>query len=293
MNFEKLISADDLADLIDDGGKGGKLVIVDCRFALTDPELGRRKYNSGHIPGAFYAHLDNDLAAPVDSTTGRHPLPDIRDFARLVARWGVNAETQVVVYDDAGGAIAARLWWMLKWIGHHRVALLDGGFQAWERAGYATDSGVPEQVSVDDDAVGNQQNVKGEMPWIDTHTLKTRLEAGEITLLDARAEARFSGDHEPIDPVAGHVPGAICLPFEANLGEDGCFLPEQELRGRFEKVLGDMQADATITHMCGSGVTACHNILAMEIAGLAPTTLYVGSWSEWITDPERSIATGV
>ena len=264
-------------------------VIVDCRFNLLQPQLGREEYHAGHIPGAFYAHLDADLSSPVTPESGRHPLPDRDAFARLAGSWGVGADTQVVVYDQGAGAIAARLWWLLRWIGHERVALLEGGYGAWLAAGGAIDAGVPTRI---EDAP--PAGVRGEhAPWIGTQALVEAL--GRTRLIDARDTARYRGESEPIDTVAGHVPGAINRPFSDNLDTDGRFHDADTLRRQFQSLPGmtDVaEGAAGVVHMCGSGVTACHNILAMEIAGLGGSTLYAGSWSEWIRDPSRVVETG-
>ena len=251
------------------------LVVFDCRFSLADTEAGRRAYATGHVPGARYAHLDEHLSGPVGATTGRHPLPDPARLADWLGASGVGNDTDVVVYDDVGGAFAVRLWWLLRWLGHHRAALLDGGLAAWQAAGGALSTEAPQPVPArltarPDDGL-----------WITTDALAAALPAGTVLVIDARAPERYRGEVEPIDPVAGHIPGAINLPFSGNLGPDGCFLPPVELRRRFETALGGTPA-ARVAHSCGSGVNACHNLLAMELAGLTGSRLYAGSWSEWI-----------
>lgn len=260
-------------------------VVVDCRFRLTEPAAGRRLYDAGHIPGARYADLDLDLAAPITPNTGRHPLPDRQTFARCLGAWGIGANTQVVAYDDAGGAIAARLWWLLRWVGHEASAVLDGGIGAWIASEGALETTMPAI-----DAVCFTPCVDA-MPHVDASFVTTHvLGASTALLLDARSPDRFRGVHEPIDPVKGHVPGALNRPFERNLGADGRFLSPPALAQAFGAVLGNIAA-RDVVHMCGSGVTACHNLLAMEIAGLTGSRLYPGSWSEWIRDPARPIAT--
>jgi len=279
--FTTLIDAAELARHLDDPA----WVVIDCRFTLTDPAAGRRAYDKGHIPGARYAHLEDDLSAPVGPGTGRHPLPAPDALSRRLGQWGVGDGTQVVVYDDIFGAIASRLWWLLRWLGHDAVAVLDGGLPAWLRTGHLLSTDAPRSApatfvprlrpdaSLDSDAVAQG------------------LARHEVLLIDARAEERFLGEVEPLDPVAGHVPGAVNWPYEDNLDLDGRFLPAGELRQHYAGLLGRL-APGQAVHMCGSGVTACHNLLAMERAGLGGSRLYGGSWSAWITDPKRPVATG-
>lgn len=259
-------------------------VVVDCRFNLADPAAGRCAYQAGHIPGARYAHLDQDLSAPVTATTGRHPLPDPARLAEQLGAWGIGPETQVVTYDDLGGMLAAaRLWWLLRWLGHTAVAVLDGGLPAWTRAGLPLSPDVPVIAARTFTARPDDRL------WLTVEQVQG-LPAHEL-LLDARGAARYRGEMEPIDPVAGHMPGALNLPTESNLAADGCFLPAAALRARFAALLGERPA-ARVVHSCGSGVTACHNLLAMEVAGLSGSRLYAGSWSEWIRDPQRPVAMG-
>ncbi len=258
-------------------------VVMDCRFSLADPEAGRRAYRDSHLPGARYAHLDQDLSGPVTPATGRHPLPDPERLAQKLGEWGIGHGTQVVVYDDMGGMLAAaRLWWLLRWLGHAARAVLDGGLPAWRRAGLPLTAEAPTARPTSfaprpDDRL-----------WVTTEQVLA-LPAAEA-LLDARAAARYRGEMEPIDPVAGHIPGALNSPTENNLTPEGYFLPVGALQARFAAVLGD-RPPATVIHACGSGVTACHNLLAMEAAGLGGSRLYAGSWSEWIRDPRRAVAT--
>ena len=259
-------------------------VVIDCRFSLADPEAGRRAYRDSHLPGAHYAHLDEDLSDPITPTTGRHPLPDPERLAQKLGAWGIDHDTQVVAYDDMGGMLAAaRLWWLLRWLGHTACAVLDGGLPAWRRAGLPLTAEIPAArptafVSRPDDRL-----------WMSTEQVLA-LSSTEV-LLDARAAARYRGEMEPIDPVAGHIPGALNLPTDGNLTPEGHFLPVAALRERFAAALDD-RAPATVIHACGSGVTACHNLLAMEAAGLGGSRLYAGSWSEWIRDPQRVVAVG-
>ena len=280
MNHDTLIDAATLHAHLDDP----HWVVVDCRFSLMDTEAGRRAYQESHLPDARYAHLDEDLSSLITPITGRHPLPDPYQLARMLGEWGIGPGTQVVAYDDMGGMLAAaRLWWLLRWLGHEAVAVLDGGFPAWQRAGLPLTAEAPAvQPMVFHDRPDDRL-------WLTT----ARVQAlpAEKVLLDARAAARFRGEMEQIDPVAGHIPGAVNLPTADNLTANGIFLSRAELRVRFAAVLGERPPTAVV-HSCGSGVTACHNLLAMEAAGLRGSRLYAGSWSEWIRDPNRPIATG-
>ncbi len=260
-------------------------VVVDCRFVLTDPEAGRRAYAQGHIPGARYAHLDEDLSGLITPTSGRHPLPDPALLARRLGAWGIDAAKQVVAYDADTGAVASRLWWLLRWLGHEAAAVLDGGLAKWSREGRALSAEPPKPVPT-----RFQPRVDDKL-WVSTAVVARALAGGDHLLIDARAPERFRGEVEPIDAVAGHVPGARNRPSNANLGTDGCFLASEALRSQFQQLLGDGAA-APVVSMCGSGVTACHNLLAMEHAGLRGGRLYVGSWSEWIRDPRRPVAKG-
>lgn len=281
MAYTTVISAEDLdAHLKDDNW-----VIVDCRFTLTNPEAGRRLYEETHIPGARYLHLDDDLAAPVTEKTGRHPLPDPDVLAKKLGELGIDNNTQVVVYDDTFGAMASRLWWLLRWLGHDKVALLDGGLPAWMRK---------KKPMTADIATFPQKKFVPEVRFglvIDTPAMEAVVESGDSIIIDARAEERFTGEVEPLDKVAGHIPGAINLPFEDNLDFDATFMSKEEMTELYNSLLGDKDASQVVM-MCGSGVTACHNLVAMEIAGLKGARLYAGSWSEWITDSNRPIAAG-
>jgi thiosulfate/3-mercaptopyruvate sulfurtransferase len=276
-----LVTTEDLAAHLDDPN----WVVFDCRFTITDPESGRLAYDKAHIPGARYVNLDQDLSAPMGTMTGRHPLPDPRVLTEKLCAWGVGVNRQVVVYDDSYGSIACRMWWLLRWLGHPGVALLDGGYPKWTREKRPVTADVPEphkaacaclpetsQIAVAEDVL---------------HASQT----GDAIILDARSDRRFTGEYEPADPVAGHVPGALNLQFEDNLDVDGTFLPPEALRETYQALLKGKPTWQVI-HMCGSGVTACHNVLAMEIAGLPGSRLYAGSWSQWITDPARPVATG-
>lgn len=264
-------------------GPAADWALIDCRFDLEDKAWGEAVYREGHIPGAYYAHLEDDLSAPQTADSGRHPLPDWQAFADRLGRWGVHPDTQVVVYDQGGGAFAARLWWLLRCVGHTRAAVLDGGWAAWQSAGGAESREAP---------AAHLQPVEL-LPgggWVTTEEIEKNLYSMEFTLVDARNRERFIGRQEPIDPVAGHIPGARNFPFEHNLDANGLFRQPLALREAWLACLQDA-SPACVVHMCGSGVTACHNLLAMEVAGLYGSRLYVGSWSEWIRG-DRPVASG-
>jgi thiosulfate/3-mercaptopyruvate sulfurtransferase len=281
MYINTIVSTEDLAAHLDDPN----WVVFDCRFTLTDPEAGREAYAKGHIPGARYVHLDDDMSAPVGEATGRHPLPDPKVLTEKLCSWGVGVNKQVVVYDDSFGAMAVRLWWMMRWLGHPGVALLDGGYPKWTREKRPVTAAVPEMHKAACACLPEPNQIVG------AGEVLRASQTGEQLILDARPDRRYSGEFEPLDPVAGHVPGALNRPFEDNLDLDGTFLPPEALREEYQALLKG-RAPWQVIHMCGSGVTACHNILAMEIAGLPGSRLYPGSWSEWITDPSRPVATG-
>jgi len=279
---ETLIQTDTLATQLVDPA----WVVFDCRFVLADPAAGPKRYAEGHIPGARYLHLDRDLASPVTPDTGRHPLPDPSRLAELLGRMGVDDHIQVVVYDDAGGAYAARLWWLLRWLGHRQAAVLDGGWQRWLQEGRPVTTELP-KPELRKFTAQLQTGM-----WVTTgEVLELVLGRKRGRLMDARGASRYRGEEEPIDPVAGHVPGAINLPFTENLAADGRFKEPAVLARRFEQALAGLSAAQAIS-MCGSGVTACHNLLAMEAAGLTGARLYAGSWSEWIRDASRPVARG-
>jgi thiosulfate/3-mercaptopyruvate sulfurtransferase len=276
-----LIEPEDLARHIHDPA----IVVVDCRYDLFDPAAGRRDYDSAHIPGARYADLASDLSRASGPRDGRHPLPDRAEFARRLGALGIDAGSEVIVYDEGPGAVAARLWWMLGWIGHERCRLLNGGLRAWTMAGQALERSTVHWP------VRNYQRVDA-FPErvIDSDALPDFLGRGGL-LIDARAPTRYRGEQEPIDPVAGHVPGAVNVPFSANLEPGGRFLEPDALRRRYGPLLAGHEADQ-VAAMCGSGVTACHTLLALRIAGFGAARLFAGSWSEWIRDPARPVATG-
>ena len=262
--------------------------IVDCRFDLARPEWGALAWAAGHIPNAQYAHLDRDLSGPRTALTGRHPLPAIAALTAPFGRGGIDKKVQVVAYDQGAGAYAARLWWLLRWLGHQQVTVLDGGFAAWERAGLPLETAVtvrsPRRFTAAP-AAGLVVTTAA-LAQADAAGALTR---GELTLVDARSADRFAGQNETLDPVAGHIPGARNHPFSGNLDAHGRFLSAPELRRCWADTLRERPAP-TLIAMCGSGVTACHNLLALEAAGLAGARLYAGSWSEWIRDPARPVA---
>jgi len=277
-----LINAEQLQARIDDTG----LRILDCRFVLSQPDAGRKSYLLGHIPGAVYADLDKDLAGPVGEGSGRHPLPGPADLELIFGRLGISADTDVVVYDDGSGALAARAWWLLQWMGHEQVALLDGGLKRWQALGMALDVG---DVTVEVQRFSGSS--RGDWTVEADEILLHVLAIEPLPLIDARDEARYRGEVEPIDKIAGHIPGAINVPFQRSLNSDGCWKTPTELRKLWADELGDAPK-ARLSVMCGSGVTACHLIISARLAGLPHPRLYVGSWSEWIEDPTRPIATG-
>ena len=263
------------------------LVILDCRFALEDPDYGLRSYAEGHIEGAQFADLERDLSGPVTKgVTGRHPLPDPDELIERLRGWGINNDSDVVLYDDGPGAFSARAWWLLAWLGKRDgVFVLDGGLKAWHAAGFPLNlDSVRLPRGHFDGAPDNQLLIKAQ-------ALQKRLNDPALTLIDARALPRFRGEVEPIDPVAGHIPGAQCAAFGENLDSSGRFLPVEQLKQRFAEKLGDRSPDELVAY-CGSGVTACHNLFALALAGYPLGKLYAGSWSEWINDPQRGVATG-
>ena len=260
-------------------------VVIDTSFDLADTDAGERRFRSSHVPGSHYRHLDRDLSAAKTGRNGRHPLPDRAAFARSVGAWGIAPGTQVVALDAQGSVYAARLWWMLRWIGHREVAVLDGGLAAWQRAGGALVADPAPAPT----ALPPYPDLPSLAPTVDAGGVATR--PPRRAVLDARSGERFRGEVEPIDAVAGHIPGALNRFHRDNLGEGGVFKTPSALHDEFAALLGDRTPDEVI-HSCGSGVTACHNLLAMEHAGLAGSLLYPGSWSEWSSDPARPVARG-
>lgn len=271
------------------------LAVIDCRFDLARPQWGREAYATARIPHALYAHLDRDLSGKTSASTGRHPLPPIDELAARLGQWGIDAQVHVVTYDQGSGAYAARLWWLLRWLGHMRVAVLDGGIAAWQEEKLPLDTAPVSQALTGRPARRFEARPDADMV-VSTSELEGLIGSGEIAtadqvLIDARSAERFAGRGETIDPVAGHIPGARNHPFADNLDSTGRFLDRGTLRERFAKTLEGVPPDAAIC-MCGSGVTACHDLLAMEVAGLEGARLYAGSWSEWIRDPTRPITSG-
>jgi thiosulfate/3-mercaptopyruvate sulfurtransferase len=276
-----LVSADELIAHIGDP----TWRIIDCRHDLGNTEYGANAYAKGHIPGALFLHLDRDMSGAKNGRTGRHPLPDPAVFAKRMGECGVGPDTQVVAYDNEGGIFASRLWWMLRWLGHDNVALLDGGLPGWRRAKQALVTDVP---SVTPTAF----QARPQALVVNADEVLANLQSPNTLILDARAPERFSGEEETLDPVGGHIPGAVNRFYFDNLDDAGCyFKPADELLAEYNALLAGRDP-ARVVQQCGSGVTACHNLLAMEIAGLNGSKLYPGSWSEWCADPARPIATG-
>ena len=281
MAFTTLISTAALALHLDDPA----FALVDCRYKLDDESWGGREYTNLHIPGAVYAHLGHDLAGPKNGTNGRHPLPDPRVLAETFSRLGIESGVQVVAYDQDNGMYASRLWWLLRWLGHDAAAVLDGGFKKWIAEHRPTKSGDEHRVPKAFNAM-----TRAEMA-VDAQTVASLAAKPEWTLIDARAPERYRGETEPIDKTPGHIPGAANHFFQWNLDEQGLFRTPEQLRTRVKESLGDVSADRIVCY-CGSGVTACHNLLALEHAGLKGAKLYAGSWSEWSADPSRPVERG-
>ena len=260
------------------------VVVIDCRFDLARPDAGEQAYATGHIPGAAYAHLDRDLSGPKTGSNGRHPLPSADALIATLGRLGIDATTQVVAYDQDNGMYASRLWWLLRWMGHSSVAVLDGGFAAWVADGHAVTDGVEVHSARTFTGSPNPALV------VDAASVAALAASSEARVIDARAPERYRGEVEPLDPVAGHIPGALNYFYLRNL-EQGRFRSAEALRAEFEPLVAGVQADQVVSY-CGSGVTGCHNLLALEHAGFRGARLYPGSWSEWVADPARPIAKG-
>ena len=276
-----LVSTQELADRL----SNADVVVLDCRHDLMDLEKGSRAYAEGHIPGAHFLHLDEDLSGKKTGANGRHPLPDIAAFAIKMGAIGIDSNKRVIAYDDAGGPYAARLWWLLRWLGHDNVAVLDGGINKWLAEGRPTDRNLPTARPAT--FVATPKNAM----TVDADFLMANIKQSTSVVVDARAPERYRGETEPIDPVAGHIPGALNRLFKNNLNADGTFKTAATLKQEFSELLSG-KPPSQVINQCGSGVTACHNLLALEIAGLSGSKLYPGSWSEWCADPARPVATG-
>ncbi|WP_372372809.1 sulfurtransferase [Alcaligenes faecalis] len=280
--FEFLISAEQVQVNLNNS----EWLILDVRHDLADHQAGRRAYEQGHIPGAVFLDHEVDLAAPKTGLNGRHPLPSRQALAQLLQQNGLRDGMQVVVYDAQGSLFASHMWWMLRWLGHPQVAILDGGWQAWQQLGGVEESGPAKPTpSVAELSVLEQ----AAMPTVQTDQVLKNLSKPIFTVLDARAAERYRGDVEPMDPVAGHIPDALNRSHLNNLGEQGRFKPAEQLRQEFQDLLGTISAEMVV-HQCGSGITACHNLFAMELAGLPGSSIYPGSWSEWVSDASRPVA---
>ena len=276
MSYSTLVDVSTLRNHLDDPD----WVVFDCRFDLADIASGRRAYTQAHIPNAVYGHIDDNLSSPIAPTTGRHPLPDTDKLIRWLGVSGIDQAKQVVVYDASGGAMAVRLWWLLRWLGHTAVALLDGGWPAWQKSNLGVTADITHP---------NPTTFNGTPDWsqvLSSNDVLANLASSEWLLIDARTAERHRGESEPIDPIAGRIPGSVNMPLQHHLNAEGQFLSAPELRALYDPLLVGHEPRRTACY-CGSGVTACHNLLAMEIAGLGGGCLYAGSWSEWIRDPSR------
>jgi len=279
MSYTTLVDVATLAAHLDDPA----WLVVDVRHQLADTGYGERAYAVGHIPGAVFLHCDRDLSGPMNGANGRHPLPAPEKLAQCFGAIGIGPQTQVVVYDDAQGMIAGRLWWLLRWLGHDRVALLDGGLQAWQAVNGPLTPEMPRRSPTTFSVTMSES-------CVDADYVRAFMQTSRLHLVDARAPDRFRGENETMDPVGGHIPGAVNRFFRDNLQADGRYKPAAELRAEWLAVLAGTTPEQVV-HQCGSGVSACHNMLAMEIAGLTGSRLYAGSWSEWCADPARPVST--
>ncbi|MDI1279635.1 sulfurtransferase [Methylobacter sp.] len=279
MTYTTLVSAETLHQQLNHPD----WIIVDCRFSLANTEAGAKAYRHGHIPNARYAHLDKDLSSAITDFTGRHPLPNFALLAKKLGDWGVTNTSQVVVYDDAGGAFAGRLWWLLRCMGHDKVAVLNGGIKQWQK------QGLPVTTTLPTVKPATFRPYLNEASWLSALQVQNNMAKKSICLIDARTPERYRGKQEPVDPVAGHIPGALNRAFQLNLDSNGLFLSAEQLREQFNQLIGTTVPEQVV-HYCGSGVTACHNLLAMEYAGLTGSKLYAGSWSEWIRNKNRAVA---
>lgn len=280
MNSEPLIAPAELHV----GIGAGRCIAADCRFELTNPGRGREAYVAGHIPGARYAHLDDDLSSPVTGSSGRHPLPDAKRFAAFLSRIGWHPDVLLVAYDERSSAFAGRLWWLMRYFGLS-AAVLDGGFDAWLRAGLPVETRGREPEPTAAPVLEASADMAISVGQVE------QAAAAGLTLVDARGADRFAGKNETLDTRAGHIPGALNRPYTMNLDADGCFKSADRLRAEFRALLGEVAPDRVVNY-CGSGVSACHNLIALERAGISGTRLYPGSWSEWLRDADRPVATG-
>ncbi len=279
--FDLLISVEQLRRHLHDA----HWCVIDVRHDLFDLPAGIRAYRAGHIPGAVFADIETQLSGAKTGFNGRHPLPRREDLVETFRVWGIDRDTQIVAYDAQGGQFASRLWWVARWLGHHHVALLDGGWPRWLSQTQLSSVDIPKKPR------GNFTETASLLPLVTVDQVLESMHDAARVVLDARTPERYRGEQEPIDPVAGHIPGASNRPWQENLNPDQTFKTPPELRSEFEALLGQ-RSPHRITHQCGSGVTACHNVFAMEVAGLPGSALYGGSWSEWIADPARPVATG-
>ena len=288
MSYSTLVST----DVLEQNLHNSEWVIFDCRASLLDHDAGLKAYNEGHIPNSIFCDLKKDLSSQITSTTGRHPLPNIDAFINKLENWGVSStpkkQSQVVVYDDAGGAIAVRLWWQLRTLGHTKVAVLDGGIPQWLKEGRTLSSKKPSIKKAKFIATLDEH------AWLSTTQIEKNLQSKSFIILDARTPERYRGENEPIDPIAGRIPDSLNHAFQLNMDKNGLFLSADKLRKLFEVIIHQIPDKSVdnIVHLCGSGVTACHNMLAMEVAGLTGSRLYAGSWRGWIRDEKRPIETG-
>ena len=278
--FTTLVSTEDLASHLD-----GSWAIVDCRYDLRHEDWGREEYRAGHVPGAVYASLSKDLAAPPTGRNGRHPIPCVEDLEATFGRLGISPATQVVMYDQDTGMFASRMWWTLRYLGHDAAAVLDGGWAKWVREGRATQSGDEQRAPA---VFTGRRRKELRLPL---EQVQTALHDASVLLVDARAPERFEGSSEPIDRTPGHIPGAVNYFYKRNVSDEGVMLPPETLKAQFDEVLAGRPAEQVVMY-CGSGVSACHNLLAMEHAGIRGARLYPGSWSEWSSDPQRPVETG-
>ena len=280
MIYKTIISADDLKNNL----SNQNFIIFDCRCDIKDTGYGIKAYTEGHIPNSIFVDVDADLASEKTSTTGRHPLPDVNILSEKLSQWGFSNNKQAIIYDDAGGAFASRMWWILKWLGHDKAAVLDGALGGWMASGgkLTTENTIFERSTF-------TPSLRDEM-HVQIKEVEDAQYKMDKLIIDARSKERYLGIKDPVDPVAGHIPGAISSPLGQNLDKKGHFKSAEELKHNFNKVIGETSSSDIIS-MCGSGITACHNILALELAGISDVKLYVGSWSEWITDKSRPIAT--